>query len=261
MPAIPAVVDRIEDVPEAARPYYTQRDGKFVIDTTVPVVPQTDLTTANAKIVEFRDNNIRLTQEVTELRPLKDKFKDIDPEAARAALAAQAALAGKGITKVDDVQTMITAAVTAAVKPVQDSLTAITASAAAEREKNAELMLRSKLSDKFIAAGGVPEALSYMLQEAKPVFVVQDGEVKAGPNRFSADRPGEPLSMDEWLTAQMKTSAFAFKPSAGGGANPAAPGAPALKPGQTILKDPTPQQLGAHAKDIKEGKIKVEYST
>lgn len=261
MPSLVPVLDKIEDAPEAARPFYTQRDGKFHVDLTAApngFVPAADLAAANGKVVEFRENNIKLTNEVTELRPLKDRFKDIDPDAARVALAAQKELKDKGVNGVADLNVIVQAAL----KPVQDQLTTITANAAAERDRNAELTLSNVLGDKFVKAGGVPEAKDFIIGRAKGVFVAENGVVRAAPTQFSTDKPGEPLGVDEWLTRMTKESAFAFKPSGGGGANPVpANGGRTIDPNIPVLKDPTPQQLGQHSKAISQGKMRVEYSS
>jgi len=267
MPALVPVVDRLEDVPEAARTFYVQKDGKFHVDLSgapVGFVSATELAAANVKVIEFRDSNIALTKKINELEPVVAKFKDIDPDAARSAITKVAELEKKGVKGADDVQAMITAAVTAAVKPVQDQFTALQTSAAADRKRADDGTLRTVLMDKFNKAGGLPGASDFIFSKAQPVFVVENGVVKAGPNQFSSDKPGELITMDEWLTRQTKESDFAFKSSNGGGASPAPGGGGGAggRPGVTILKDPTPQQLGdpANSAAIKAGKMRVEYS-
>jgi hypothetical protein len=266
MPAIAPVVDKLEDVAEPVRQFYVPKDGKFSLDlSAAPVgfVPAADFAAANGKVVEFRDTNIALKKQVDELTPKVKAFEGIDAEAARAALDAQKLLKDKGVTKPDDLQNIVNAAVTAALKPVQEQLVTIT-STNAENQKRADgLTLRSTLSDVFTKAGGQATALDFVISRAQGVFKVDGGKVVPEANQFSADKPGEPLSVDEWLTRQTKEIPFAFKASSGGGASPAGgpiPGAGTLKPGQTVLTDPTPQQLGAAAKDIRDGKVRVVYS-
>lgn len=266
MPPIAPVVEKLEDVAEPARQFYKSEGGKFVLDLTATpsgFVPAAELATANGRVIEFRDTNIALKKQVDELSPLKVAFEGIDPVAAKAALASQEELKKKGITKPDDLAAAIQTAVQAAVTPLTQQLTQITTTNA-ENQKRADLMtLNQVLGAKFSKAGGVPEAQDFISSKAAGVFVVEGGAVKAAPNQFSVDRPGEPLSVDEWMTRQTKEQAFAFKASSGGGANPApgAGGGTQHKPGQLVLKDPTPQQLGEHAGDIKSGKMRVEYSS
>lgn len=263
MPALTPVVDKLEDVPEPARQFYTAKDGKYHVDLSgAPsgFVPASELASANGKIVEFRNNNIALTKTVEELTPLKDKFTGIDPDTARAAIAAQAKLKEKGIEKPDDIQTMIAAVIA----PLNQKIEAMTTATAEERRRNDDMLLAGQLGDLFIKAGGLPEAKEFIAGRAKGVFVVENGQVVAAKNMFSADKPGEPLSMAEWLTKQTKEASFAFKPSGGSGAAPGTPGATSgvtLKPGQILIKDPTPQQLGEYGARAAKGEIKFEYST
>lgn len=266
MPSIIPVIDKLDDVPEPLRAFYEPKDGKFHI--TLSATPPgyalaAELAAANGKVIEFRDTNIGLKRTVDELTPLKDKFKDIDPDAARSALEQVAKLNKKGVKDVDnDIQTMITAAVTAATKPLNDQLVQISTQNTENQKRADGMTLRSVIGEKFTKAGGLPDLLDYLItQKASGLFVVENGAVKAAPNQFSTDKPGEPLSVDEWLTRMTKEAGYAFKPSSGGGA-PDAGGKPTQTPraGVRIVKDPTPAQLGELSKELREGKVKIEYS-
>lgn len=81
MASLAPTVEKLEDVAEPVRQFYVQKDGKFHLDLSgAPsgYVSATDLAAANAKVVEFRDNNIKLTQEIEPLRQLKTKVGDLD---------------------------------------------------------------------------------------------------------------------------------------------------------------------------------------
>lgn len=264
MAQLAPVIEKLEDVAEPARQFYVPKDGKFHVDLSgapAGFVTAADLVAANARVVEFRDTNIALKKTVDELTPIKAAFEGIDAKAAREAIAAQDELKKKGINKPDDIAAAINAAVTAAVKPLTEQITSITTTAKDQQARADAMTLRSTLSDKFTKAGGVSDALDFIVNKASGVFVVEGGNVKAATNQFSADKPGEPLSIDEWMTRLTKESSFAFKPSGGGGANPQpSSGGPARPAGQLVLKDPTPQQLGEHADAIRKGKMRVEYT-
>lgn len=262
MPALAPVVDTLDTVPEPARQFYEQRDGKYHVILAAPpagYVPAADHAAANGRLVEFRDKNILLMQENDKLKPLAEQFKDIDPVAARAALAQSAELGKKGVTKADDITALMQSAIEAALQPVLKKLDASTAEVAAERKRADESVLRSQVAEKFLKAGGKPKAVDYIVKEAAATFHVVDGAVKALSNKFSADKPGEAIGIEEWLVQASKEHDFAFEVSTGGGARPAVGGG-AGKPGQTILRDPTPQQLGENAKAIRKGTVRVEYS-
>jgi hypothetical protein len=264
MPALAPIIETLDKVAEPLRQFYEQKEGKFhlILEGAPPgFVTVTDHNAANAKVVEFRDNNVKLLKEVEELRPLKTKFEGLDPEAAKTAIAELAELKKKGVTKPDDVTAVIQTAVDAAIKPLKDQLVASQTAAEADRKRADEGTLRSVIGEKFLKAGGKAKALDYIIAQAGGVFSVENGSVKAAPNKFSTVKAGEALSVEEWIGSLAKEHDFAFEPSRGGGAPPTGggPGGPTLKAGQTILKNPTPQQLGEHAKDIKDGKYLVQY--
>jgi hypothetical protein len=72
-----------------------------------------------------------------------------------------------------------------------------------------------------------------------------------------------PEALGEWLkdAAVSKEMSFTFKPSSGGGATGAKTAVLNANPSVNVLRNPSPQQLGAAAADIKAGRVKVEYTT
>jgi len=265
MAQLAPVVDKLEDVPEPVRAFYVQKDGKFHVDlsgTPAGFASASDLAAANARLIEFRDTNVNLLKEVEPLRKIKEALGDVDPATAKSTAAELAALKASGVAKPGDIATQIQAAVQAAMEPVVKENAALKSSWQADRERADAGTLRTAIGEHFTKAGGVADALDFVLGRAKGIFVVENGVAKTAPNVFSADKPGEPLSISEWMAKMVKESSFAFKPSTGGGASPQSPGggAGAVKPGQIVLIDPTPQQLGEHAKDIAAGKMVVRHS-
>lgn len=263
--ALPAVVDSLDKVPEPVRKDYEASEGKFVLKvegTPVGFVPAAELAQANGKVVEFRDTNTALLKEVGELRPLKEQFKDIDPAAARAAIAAQAEFQKKGAKTPDDLGKLISDAVAVAVKPLQETVTQLTTKEQEANKRADEMTLRTTINEKFTKVGGKPTAIDFIVMKANDAFAVEGGQVKAKPNKFSPTRPSEPLSVDEWLTQMTKEADFAFGPSQGGGAppNPGAGGG-GHKPGQIVITNPTPAQLGEFGAAVKKGTHRFEYTT
>lgn len=265
MASLVPVVESLDKVPEAARSYYEQKDGKYVLSldgSPAGFVPAADLASANGKVVEFRDKNIALLQEVDTLRPLKTQFEGIDPVAAKDAIAKVAELGKKGVKGADDIATMLKSAVDAAIKPFQDQLTSTAATLASEKARADDSTLRSKVADVFLKAGGKANALDFIVTEAKTVFSVDGGDVKAAANKFSSEKPGEPLGLQEWIGTQVKKNDFAFGPSTGTGAVNTQTGGKTGTVNDTrkVLTDPTPQQLGQYGKEISKGEMRVEYT-
>ena len=77
--ALKAVLSSIDEVPEALRSEYTEKDGKFhlQLDGTLPgFVPEADHNAIKAKVSEFRDNNIAVKKQLDDAtaaanRPLR----------------------------------------------------------------------------------------------------------------------------------------------------------------------------------------------
>ena len=264
-----ASVSSLDQIDENLREHYRPNDNGegFVLNlegAPQGFVSKTEHADSVNRLSEFRNNNISLTKELEELRPLKSQYDGIDPNAARSALAQVEELGKKGVKKPDDVQTQISAALndftTKVVEPLKSQLEASEqARQDAEREAERGLM-RSKIGEEFIGMGGKPGAMDFILGKAENIFGVIDGQVNARENQFSTNNPGEPITPKEWLTQQATSTEtdFAFNASNGGGANPK-PGASASPQAQKLV-NPTPTQLGANMDAIASGKIVVEYN-
>jgi hypothetical protein len=258
------VLATLEEVAEPLRGEYESKDGKFHLkiegDPTKEFAP---LVAANAKIVEFRNNNIALTNEVTELRPLKAKYEGIDPDEAKKAIEKVKTFSKKGMQDADDLDARLNTMLEAALKPVKEQLAAAQTNEKAAADRANAMLFDSTVGDAAKLAGAQLKALKFLSGLAKDTFEIKDGTVVAKTGKFSKEKPGDPLTVEEWLKDQAVENTFAFEPSKGGGAGgakpDAKPGQPVLKAGQTVLKNPTPQELGAAAKDIKDGKVKVVY--
>jgi hypothetical protein len=266
MPALAPIVDKLEDLPEPVRQFYVAKDGKYHVELAAApqgFVPAADLATANGKVVEFRDNNVKLLQEIEPLRKLKTDLGDIDVAVAKTAVTELKTLKEKGVSKPDDIQTLVQAAVTAAVKPLQEEIATTRTTAQKDRERADDGTFRTTVAEKFVKAGGLPKALDYIVAKAKEMFKVDNGVVVALPNKFSTANPGNPIEVDEWLMTATKEHDFAFKPSTGGGSvgGPGGGNIGSHPPGQIVIRNPTPQQLGDKvvAQQIREGKARFEY--
>jgi hypothetical protein len=260
--ALKAVINALTDVAENLRTFYEPKDGRYVlaVEGDVPgYVSAAALAESNGKLVEFRDSNIKLLkalgaesvdaglQRAGLISGLSGEklaaLKDLDPVAAKAAMDRVAELEKKGVKTGEDVQTAIKAALDAALAPLRAELAGEKQARTEAQARADKALLRQTIGDKYLKAGGRPEALDFIVDRAQAVFKVQDNAVKALENQFSADKPGQPLSPEEWLAKTAKDYAFAFEASKGGAAAPGS-GAGASRAGARQLMNPTPEQLG-----------------
>jgi hypothetical protein len=231
--ALKVVLDTLDGVPAGLRDHYTKaNDGKFhlTLDGEPP------------KLTEFRNTNIELLKERD---ALKAKFDGIDPEVAKADRA-----------KVLDLEKTNP---DARLKVLEAELATEKAIRIETQRKADRSRVRDVLRVRATAAGVLPAAMDMLLDKAEPQFVMDGDVVKAKPNTFSPTRPGEPLSVDEWMTGALKDLGFLFGRSNGGGSD-GRPGGGSGGDGKTVLRDPTPQQLGEHAKAIAAGEMRIVYS-
>ncbi len=272
-----ASVISLDEIPEALRGEYEEKDGKFLLKLEgdpAGFVTAAQLAEANGKVVEFRDRNTALLNEAAvlagvskteDLSLLKAKlatFEGIDPKEYKELKEKIAELEKKGVKGADDLQVRITSGIGAAIKPLQEQIAKGQDELKKEREERVtaqvrvgEALLRQKIGDEFIKLKGIPNAMDFIVTQAKNTFHVVDDEVKARDTKFSTAKPGEPIGVDEWLAQAVKDYDFAFEASEGGGGRPPKYGDP--KPGIKQLVDPTPQQLGEHCDEIAEGKLRV----
>lgn len=232
-----AVIDRLEDVGEALRGEYEPHEGKFRLKLEGDPVGFAPA----AKVAEFRATNVQLLQALgartleeglqkaglfAGLTPEKlEAMKDLDPVAAKAAMARLAALEAKGVSKADDVKAMLDAALA----PVKAELEATKAERQAERARADEAIFAQAVSDRFGKARGRAGAAGFIVEQAKRAgFKVEGGQIVPPAGKF--DAAGAALSLDSWMTGAVKEFDFAFEPSQGAGAGGSAPGSPGATP-------------------------------
>ena len=223
------VINALTDVPAPLRDLYAKReDGKFALDLDgePPGYVKAD------KLAEFRDNNRSLHTANVELEAKLRAFDGVDPEEYKG-LKARPDLAPR-------------------VSELETQLATEKAAVAATRQSADQLVFKSKVGDVFLHVGGRPEARDYIESKAAAVFSLKDGQLATA--EFSGNRPGELLTIDEWMISQTLTSAFAFQPSGGGGA-----GDKVERGTSQGTKVISASEIGQHVEAVAQGKVIVQY--
>lgn len=250
------LVDALTDVPEPIRGEYEPHEGKFrlKIEGEIPEIVE-----KTRKLTEFRDNNRSLNDQITTLKSQLEERKDLDPAEYVKMKDKLAKLEKAGVKDSNDVQAQVQEALARTVKehvdPLRKQLEAEKTARAEAQERLNKARLREVIGGAVIKAGARQDAVDYLLTKAVDVFQVVDGEVKAKDGKYSPSKVTEPIAVEEWVSTLPKDNAFAFEKSNGGGSK----GSGEVKPGDKVLVNPTPQQLGAHAADIAAGKMKVVH--
>jgi hypothetical protein len=199
------------------------------------------------KLAEFRERNVVLMKEnedkTKQLADLTARYDGIDPEEYRN-------LKTKATAGDTELQALKSTLATR-----DGELTAEKTAHADTRKRADSAVIESKISDAALKAGCLPKARAFIVSQGAGVFTVAaNGQLTS--TKFSPDRPGEPMSLDEWVTLQTRENSFAFAPSSGGGSNPSK-GHPGTS--GKVLKNPSPQDLGKFSKEIASGELRVVY--
>ena len=281
--ALKAVVTDLSVLPEAVRGEYVRRDdGMFAlqIDGTVPGwVTETQLTEQKNKVIEFRDNNVKLLRElgadsmdtaleraklVREFTPEKlAKLRTIDPAEYERTKAKLAALEASGAGDPKDVQNLVSQALqkfTAdVVNPIRGELETERKARAEAQDRLNQSRFRTVFAEVAHNAGAKPNAIDFLLSKAQEIFEPGDGgDPKAKQGQFSRTKPGEAITPEEWIGVAVRDYDFAFEKSGGSGATPPAG---TKREGKTLIVpadgQADPLELGRHYQEIAEGKMKI----
>ena len=245
------VLSSLSDVPESLHGEYEERDGQFVlkIDGDVPgFVRANDYGDLKQKVVLFRDNYTSLMKRAKEIAGVDEMDDDLTPlRSTMESLKSKLAEASS-----DPNSQSLQEQIQKAIKPLQEKLDRSEAERINAQERASKALLRENIGAVLTKAGAQPNALGFLLDQSEAVFEVKDDRVVARDGHFTEQ--GKPITPSDWLTAATKEFDFAFKRSSGGGAMPSN-GEPTA--GANILRNPTPEQLGAHMNDIASGKIQI----
>lgn len=208
---IKAVVDTLEGLPEAVAGLYKKDEtlGKYVLDAE-GVVPK-------EKLAEFRDNNIRLMKEKTDL---EGRYKDVDLDEYVALKTEATKNKNKKLIDEGKIEELVEGRVVEMrTKLTKERDDAIAAKAAAEAH------LATVLIDNEIQKEALPLAadtgMEDIVSRGRAVFRLQEGKVLP----FEGDRIKygtdgvTPLSVKEWLQQLAAKAPHLFKQSKGAGAS------------------------------------------
>ncbi|MBP7779490.1 MAG: hypothetical protein KA371_20420 [Acidobacteria bacterium] len=207
--ALKCFINSPDDVAEPLRSLYAKTaDGRYAL--ALDGEPHGYVKAE--KLAQFRANNRSLNAQNAELAAKLKAFDGIDPtdDADAEFEALEAKL--KAFDGVDPAEYHALKA-----RPDTSARVAeLEATLAAEQRAHAQTQFTHAVATEFLRAGGRASAVDYMVAQAATVFAMTDGALTT--SEFSSSRPGEPLTLAEWMQGQSSTADFAFLPSRGGGA-------------------------------------------
>ncbi len=203
--------EKFSEVPEEFRALYTERDGQMVLDPK-GVVPKSTLH-------EYMDNNRTLHRKLQETQ---ERFKDLDPEEARKALAEQQKFKDKKLLDESKAEELIAERTGQLRADYEKRLQELTGSNQTLSARLSEVLVDKELLEAAAKSGLREEAFEDALLAGRSVFRVVDGKViplQEEKILYGKDRK-TPLSMKEWLEEKVASKPHWFKATTGGTAQP-----------------------------------------
>jgi hypothetical protein len=201
-----------EEIPAELQALYVERDGAFVLDAEGVV--------EKAKLDEFRNSNVALLKERDEL---KQRFDGIDPEEVRklAEEKRKLELQAQG-HKPEEIEKIVVDRVKTLKADWDKQLAAITSERDSLTSRLTSIQIDQGVITVATKRGLRPTAIPDITARARTVFKLVNGV----PQAFEADgatvrygRDGvTPMTLEEWVDAQVADAPHLFEANAGGGA-------------------------------------------
>jgi hypothetical protein len=210
--SLKATYAKQDEIPEAHRDLYIEKDGKFSLAVEGMV--------AKDRLDEFRESNLSLKKQVEDLTA---KFSDIDPELYREMSEKAEKERTKKLIAADKVDELVAERVNAAKAGFEKEKKTIEDDKRKLGIQLEGLLIDNTVRDAAAKSGVRAGAVDDVLLRARQVFKIVDGKAVA----FDGDKQlfgptGDPLTVPEYITGKLAESApHLFEQSQGGGAKKA----------------------------------------
>ena len=265
-----AIISSLDQVAEALRPEYVEKDGRFVLKvegehpSTATAVGEanTRITELTDKVAEFRGTNVRIlkaigAENVDGALAKIETLAKIDPVKYAALVEKASELEKKGVKNTDDIATIVAREVGKVSTALNERLDKSEKARTDSDTALANEKLRGTLTAAGIKASVQDSAIDDFLARATSTFKVVDGKVIAinpetGTPRFSEKTAGAPLSPEEYAAGLQKTAPHLFKSSEGAALSGSGPNSQEFS-GKVI----TEADMGDNLEDVAKGKVSV----
>lgn len=206
--SLKARVKTLDDVAEAARSLYVEKDGEFVL--------QIEGMVSKDKLDEFRSTNIDLKKQV---EALTERFDGIDPEEARKLAEKAQRDKDKKLIDAGKVDEIVTERVNAAKAGFDKERKTLEDSNRKQAIQLEGLLIDNAVREASSKSGVRSSAVDDVLLRARQVFKVVDGKAVG----FDGDKElygakGDPMTVAEYIGTKLTEAApHLFEPSQGGG--------------------------------------------
>tara|TARA_Y100000310_G_scaffold342710_1_gene447038 strand:- start:1000 stop:1788 length:789 start_codon:yes stop_codon:yes gene_type:complete len=255
-----AVVRSLEEVDEAVHGLYDrQGDGTFAltVDGALPGYVE------KVALDEFRESNIKLTEDSKKAAEALSKFDGVDLDKYQQWEKSESDLTRKNLIEAGQVEELIATELSKVSEPLKKQIKALESGI-----KDRDAMLSRKALDEEIlkaanAAHARPGAEEFLIAKAKEQgWTTLDGKAVqldgGGTPIYSDANPGSPKEVPEWVEEQTLSFSWAFASSSGGGATGSATTAPSGA--GDMLRREDKKGFQDSLEDIASGKTKLKAS-
>ena len=200
-----------EEVPAELAGHYVERDGAWVLDA--------EGAAEKSKLDEFRTNNVALLKRLEEH---EKRFEGIDPEQVRQLAAEKQRLEEEQRLKAGEFDKVLDGRLKSAKAEWDRQLSAVTGERDALTARLSEIQIDQGVvaaaSKRGLRASAIPDIsararATFRLVNGVPTAMEADGKtVRAGKDGVA------PMTLDEWVDAQVAEAPHLFESNAGGGA-------------------------------------------
>lgn len=228
------------EIPEALREHYVERDGKWVLDAE----GVEDVTGLKRALERERAEKARL-------EGIAAKFKNLDPEKARAALAQLEAIEDKELIAAGDVEKLLQVRTDRMRQDYDSRLAAVTGEKDTLSTKLSELLIDNGIQQAAIKHKVRETAVPDALNRGRAVFKLVDG--KAIPHKpdgsvWYGKDGNTPLTQDEWLGSILTQEApHMFEQSTGGGTPPGGGVKTGVQGGKYVISEEASRDIRQYA--------------
>jgi len=173
----------------------------------------------NSKLKEFRDNNVKL---IKDMETLSSKFEGIDVDAYQDMLSKQEAMKTKKLIDAGKIDELLDEKTKSMREVHNKELSKTNEVNQSLQDQLAKLVIDNAVRDSALKAGVVDTGMDDILLRSKSIFSLKDGKAvptDAQGNTIFGHGTSEPMSVNEWVKAQMDVAPHLFKSSSGSGSS------------------------------------------
>jgi hypothetical protein len=218
-----------DEIPAEHLPLYAERDGAWVLDV--------DGAVEKSKLDEFRNTNVSLIKERDDL---KKRYEGIDPDAVKALADEKRQLEEAQQLKAGEVEKVVENRIKGVKADLEKQIATLTTERDAMTGRLTSIQIDQGVLTVATKRGLRPTAIPDITARARSIFRLVNGV----PTAFEPDgktlRYGKdgltPMTLEEWVDAQVSEAPHLFESNAGGGA--AGNGSGGVGGGKASMKNP-----------------------